>query len=95
MTRLRKKIAPEAVEAGAFKNSTRARAVMEIYNPITCASVLYHMQDVKPEFFLSIDNVGVEIGDKLGEFCLFFLSFLSVGLFPTLHLFQERDRVCI
>jgi hypothetical protein len=101
MTRLRKKIAPEAVEAGAFKNSTRARAVMEIYNPITCASVLYHMQDVKPEFFLSIDNVGVEIGDKLGEFCLFFLSFwfisylaLVSGTRPRLYLAEgSKERL--
>ena len=67
MTRLRKLIVPDAVEAGAFKTSTRSRAVMEVYNPITCASVLSHMQNVLPEVFLSIDNVGIELGDKLGK----------------------------
>jgi hypothetical protein len=67
MTRLRKRIVPDSVEAGVFKTSTRARAIMEVQNPITCASVVFHMQNVLPEVFLSLDNVGVEIGDKMGE----------------------------
>ena len=43
-------------------------AVMENRNAISCASIIFHLQFIPPETFLSLDFVGVDLGEKLGIF---------------------------
>lgn len=63
----RSKIAPDTFHAAKLKNPTRTRALREIYNPISAAGVVSLLQDCPPETFVSIDSVGVRLGDKVED----------------------------
>lgn len=63
----RSKIAPDAFHAAKLKNPTRVRALREIYNPLSAASVVSLLQDCPPETFVSIDSVGIRLGDKVED----------------------------
>lgn len=63
----RSKIAPDTFYAAKLKNPTRTRALKEIYNPISAAGVVSLLKDCKPETFVSIDSVGIRLGDKVED----------------------------
>ena len=47
-----------------WKRLTRQRAVMEIYHPISCDIIFFHLKDIIPDCMLSMDSVSFELGSK-------------------------------
>lgn len=65
--RYRKKIVPESCKSAGIKNPTRLRALVEIYNALNAVSLVSLLQDCPNETFVSIDDVGIELGDRMGS----------------------------
>ena len=86
---LRLQFAPDRFTSASIKNPTRIRALAEIQNAITCAALASQLQDVSPETFISMDAVGVRLGDRMDDIPSVYLaagsrqSLLDCNLLPA------------
>ena len=95
----RLQFAPDRFTAASIKNPTRIRALAEIHNAVTCAALASQLQDVPPETFVSMDAVGVRLGDRMDDKPFVYLAngsraaLLDRNLLPATSKTMDQFRV--
>jgi hypothetical protein len=84
--RVLQKVGVKPFNSANLKTTTRIRALQEIYNPLTAVAAVSNFQDCFPETFVSIDSVGLDIGDKMGAK---YTVYLAPG---SLKYLKERNQ---